>query len=72
MSLLHVAIELTLRYLANTEGEKKSRLAGDLLFREKTKREKREGRREKGEVLAVVLSQYVATIAEQDERRRWS
>lgn len=51
MSLLHVAIELTLRYLANTEGEKKSRLAGEktviLLFREKTKREKREERRGK-------------------------
>lgn len=34
-------------------------------------KERKKGR-EKGEVLAVVLSQYVATIAEQDERRRWS
>lgn len=53
-------------------GKKISTGRRSVIQRKKTKREKREGRREKGEVLAVVLSQYVATIAEQDERRRWS
>lgn len=47
MFLFHVAIELTLRYQANTEEGKKTVLAGDLLFTEKTKREKQRERRRK-------------------------
>lgn len=72
MFLFHVAIELTLRYQANTEAKKRETLlAGDLLFteRQREKNRKREGK--KMSPLAVVLSQYVATIAAWDERRRW-
>lgn len=64
MFQFHIAIELTLRYQANTEGEKKKLYWQEIYYSERRQREKnrkREGK--KMSPLAVVLSQYVATIA---------
>lgn len=44
MFLFRIVIELTLRYQTNTQEKRESLLAGDLLFREKTKREKQKAR----------------------------
>lgn len=60
----HIAIELTVRYQVNTVGEGGS--AGRRSIIQRKDKEERKTEREKGRKmspLAVVLSQYVVTIA---------
>lgn len=68
MFLFHTAIELTLRYQANTEIKKKKKKKKlywqEIYYSERRQREKnRKGEGKKMSPLAVVFSQYVATIA---------
>lgn len=67
MFLFHTAIELTLRYQENTKYKykKKKKLVWQEIYyserRQREKNRKKEGK--KMSPLAVVFSQYVATIA---------
>lgn len=69
MCLLHVAIELTPTYLGDTEGKDISTGRRSIIQRKDKDRKTGRGG---GISPSIVLSQYMATTAEQDERHRWS